>query len=573
MARYRSAMQLKIVCTSLLLLPIFLAIPDPPASAITASIGQPYRGFLVNGIPFPSQFRGYQLREEERTYATPELIGAVLDAIERVIRKYPDTCDLYIGDISGPRGGRMSRHRSHENGRDIDLGMYARENRLLPSFAPMSEENLDVPKTWCLIESLLQSHRVQNIFVDQGLQKMLYRYAASQGWDENYLNNLFGAAAGPDTRTIIQHIRGHRDHLHVRFYTPWSTLAGLLDNFSEKQRQVVELAQGAYLPKKVNYYVQGNEPGIGALATSFGVSTRDLCRWNRLRGTEPLEPGSCVVFYKRGFEVEPVRLAQSLQPTLGLEMPVAVSSASASNPPLKLASMKPAAAETVSDIPASIGDRSRFDRRSAAHSEVSTYKVRKGDTVAKIARENKTDPEVLCRLNGIKMNTRLAAGQKLKTPSTPKSDSPETQPANRQTTRGNVQVQAAQSKNFSANSGKNSKGIAVAAKPAAGQTEKWSSKSPQEKAQPLAAQPSKTSTASDKKTKPAASASVSPVAKTSQGAPVSHEKKAQPAVSQAKNPPASSDKKSQTMATPPPSSPTTNAKKVSSTPPKNRKAM
>ena len=136
MARYRSAMQLKIVCTSLLLLPIFLAIPDPPASAITASIGQPYRGYLVNGIPFPSQFRGYQLREEERTYATPELIGAVLDAIERVGKKYPDTCDLYIGDISGPRGGRMSRHRSHENGRDIDLGMYARENRHAFGFCP-----------------------------------------------------------------------------------------------------------------------------------------------------------------------------------------------------------------------------------------------------------------------------------------------------------------------------------------------------------------------------------------------------------------------------------------------------
>ena len=50
----------------------------------------------------------------------------------------------------------------------------------------------------------------------------------------------------------------------------------------------------------------------------------------------------------------------------------------------------------------------------AAHSEVSTYKVRKGDTVAKIARENKMDPEVLCRLNGIKMNARLAAGHNLK---------------------------------------------------------------------------------------------------------------------------------------------------------------
>jgi LysM repeat protein len=280
-----------------------------------------------------------------------------------------------------------------------------------------------------------------------------------------------------------------------------------------------------------------------------------------------------MVFYKRGFEVEPVRLAQSLQPTLGLEMPAAVSSASASNAPLKLAALKPAASQAVSDLPQSIGDRSRFDRRSAAHSEVLTYKVRKGDTVAKIARENKMDPEVLCRLNGIKMNTRLVTGHSLKMTSAPGTHSIEPSPADRKTTSGNARAQAAQGRNISSNSGKNSKGVSVALKPAPGQAGKGSSKSLQGKAQPLAAQPSKTDTASDKKTKPAASASVSPATKTSQAAPVSHEKKAQPAVSQTKNPPASSDKKSQTMTTSPPSSPTTDAKKVSSTLQKNRKAM
>jgi murein endopeptidase/LysM repeat protein len=571
MARYGSALQLKIVCTSLLLIPVLLSIHNPPASAITASIGQPYRGYLVNGIPFPTQFRGYQLREEERTYATPELIGAVLDAIERVVKKYPDTCDLYIGDISGPRGGRMSRHRSHENGRDIDLGMYARENRVLSNLAPMNEENLDVPKTWCLIESLLQSRRVQNIFVDQGLQKVLYRYAASQGWDENYLDNLFGVAAGPDTRTVIQHVRGHRDHLHVRFYTPWSSLAGLLDNLSEKQRGVIELAQGAYLPKKVNYFVQGNEPGIGALATSFGVSTRDLCRWNRLHGSEPLEPGSCLVFYKRGFEVEPVRLAQSLQPSLGIEIPVAVSSASNPNAPFKVASLKPAT-EAVSDMPTSIGGGSRFEHRSTAHSEVSTYRVRKGDTVARIARQNNLDPEVLCRLNGIKMNARLDAGRSLKLPATPKSSSHSIQPTDREATKGNSPVHVTHGKNSSSSSGKNARGVAVDAKARSGRVEKVSNKAPRGKAPPVALQSKNTATASQKKTNAVAPVAVASSNNTKQAASNSGKSKAQPTVSQVKNPSAASEKKSKTVAVPPPS-PTSSAKKVSSTPQKNRKAM
>ena len=310
MGRFNSCSMLKLPITCSIVLSLSLILLETPAFSITASIGRPYHGRLADGIPFPTQFQGYYLRDQERAYATPEAIGTVLDAIDAVRAQYPDTCDLFIGDFSRPGGGGINMHRSHQNGRDADLGMYAKGNRALDTFVPMNEENLDVAKTWCFVDSLLRSQHVQYLFLDRRIQRLLHEYALSRGVDPNYLESLFGN----NRNATVQHVRGHYDHMHVRFYTPWSTMAARVGEEDVQQRTVVEMAQQAYLPKKVNYYVKGSEPSLEVLAQSFGVNQDDLCRWNQMHPNDALNPGSCIVFYKRGFEVEPVHLARSLQP-------------------------------------------------------------------------------------------------------------------------------------------------------------------------------------------------------------------------------------------------------------------
>ncbi len=209
-----------------------------------------------------------------------------------------------------PSGGSAIHHRSHQNGRDVDVGMYAKGNRPLDTFVPMSEENLDAAKTWCLIENLIASQRVQYIFLDRRVQKVLYEYAVARGYDQAYLNRVFGNVRG----SLIQHVPNHVDHMHVRFFTPWSTLAAHIGSDEAEKQAVIEVAQQSYLPKKVNYYVNGTEKGLDELARSFGVTQADLCRWNHMSPSSVLVPGSCLVFYKRSFESEPVLLARSLQP-------------------------------------------------------------------------------------------------------------------------------------------------------------------------------------------------------------------------------------------------------------------
>jgi LysM repeat protein/murein endopeptidase len=375
--------------------------------ALTVSYGHPYQGRLENGVVFPNQFPGYHLRDESRSYTTPEVVGALLDAIEAVRTQFPGTCDLFIADFTCAGGGSAIHHRSHQNGRDVDIGMYAAGNRPLNSLVPMNKDNLDPAKTWCLIENLIASQRVQYIFLDRSVQKVLYEYALTRGYDQAYLQHVFGNVRG----CLIQHIRNHIDHMHVRFFTPWSTLAAHIGADEVEKQAVIEMAQQSYLPQKVNYYASGSEKGLDELANSFGVTTGDLCRWNHRSPTSVLVPGSCLVFYKRSFESEPVLLARSLQPGFFAQAL-----------PVRMASLQPEPmpSSSISDSTSSqnaelVVKEQRSQRPITPTSTFRTYKARKGDTLDKIARRNKLDVQLLCRLNGINKTAPLKPGQRVKT--------------------------------------------------------------------------------------------------------------------------------------------------------------
>jgi LysM repeat protein/murein endopeptidase len=374
--------------------------------AITSSYGHPYQGHLENGVVFPNQFPGYHLRDESRSYTTPEVVGALLDAIEAVRTQFPDTCDLFIGDFSSQTGGSAMHHRSHQNGRDVDIGLYVKGNRPQTTLVPMSEENLDAAKTWCLIENLIASQRVQYIFLDRRVQKVLYEYAASRGYDQAYLGRVFGNVRG----SLIQHIRNHYDHMHVRFFTPWSTLAAHIGTDESDKLSVIEAAQQSYLPRKVNYYVNGSEKGLGELANSFGVRAEDLCRWNHTSQSSVLVPGSCLVFYKRSFESEPVLLARSLQPGF-IAQARSIKMASLSPEPAPPSISDSTFAEEVEPVV----KEKKSEVSSASNRTFRTYKARRGDTLDKIARRNSLDVKLLCQLNGIKRTASLKPGQTVKT--------------------------------------------------------------------------------------------------------------------------------------------------------------
>jgi murein endopeptidase len=172
------------------------------------------------------------------------VVGALLEAAEKFKARYPDSCDIVLGDFSGKGGGRLKGHKSHQNGRDVDIGLFAKDNVLLERFVPMNSSRLDVAKTWCLIRSLLSTQCVQCIFLDSSIQARLYQQALSEGANPDDLSKIFSSAGGrgnPDC--LIQHVPGHRSHMHVRFFTPWSSLAGTLKEIGARRQMAIETAQ------------------------------------------------------------------------------------------------------------------------------------------------------------------------------------------------------------------------------------------------------------------------------------------------------------------------------------------
>ncbi len=233
----------------------------------------------------------------------------MLDAVQAVRAKFPGTCDLVIGEFSKKGGGAFPPHDSHQNGRDVDIGLYAKGNRPLENLIPMNRDNLDAGKTLFLIQSLVASQRVQYIFLDRSVQRILYDYGLSHGCSRAYLNRLFEAPGA-----LVRAWPGHINHMCVRFFTPWSTLAADVGRDQTRMRSIIAMAQQSYMPKKILYYVTGREKSLEQVAKSFGVRESRLCAWNHINPFSVLVPGSCLVYYRRSFESEPVQLACSLQP-------------------------------------------------------------------------------------------------------------------------------------------------------------------------------------------------------------------------------------------------------------------
>lgn len=204
----------------------------------SVSIGQPNRGRLFNAEPMPTG-PWWHIEEPEHAFGTRETIESIQKAIERVQSDHPGSPPLHIGHISRRVGGWLRPHRSHQSGRDVDLGYYYLDGPRW--YAPAVAENLDRPRTWSLIMGLLAQGNVEYIFITRDVQALLLEYARSISVDEEWLAELFDAAPPPATngldrprppakagrsrpppllpQPLIRHRRGHHTHLHVRFFS------------------------------------------------------------------------------------------------------------------------------------------------------------------------------------------------------------------------------------------------------------------------------------------------------------------------------------------------------------------
>jgi murein endopeptidase len=243
-----------------------------PAALGPLSIGTPDAGLLLNPVPFP-EGEFWRLRDPRESWGTDETIAYVITAIESVEARYPGSPRLVIGDVSNPKGGRLKRHRSHQAGRDADIGFYYRRGEV-DSFLVARRKDLDLRRNWAFVRALLTETDVDRIFVDRSVMSLLYAEALEEGEDRGWLDDVFGRTA---EKGIVQHVRRHKDHFHVRFYNPRA---------QEQGRIVypVLVETGAAPPPTVTHRVRPGET-LGGLARRYGTSVSAIRAANGIRGT------------------------------------------------------------------------------------------------------------------------------------------------------------------------------------------------------------------------------------------------------------------------------------------------
>ncbi|NUP07004.1 MAG: hypothetical protein HOW73_13200 [Polyangiaceae bacterium] len=214
-------------------------VSKAPRRVAARSVGSPDEGKLVGGQRIERN-KALRLIGSLR-FALPGLVGMLERGAESVAKRHPGSI-LTVGDLSAQGGGDVDGHRSHESGRDADVGFYLMKNGkpfLPPRFAVIDEKGVamgfngvrfDDARNWALIQSFLSDRdgRVLQIFVAKHLRARLLAHAAR-----------VGASPGVRARAaevLMQPRKAlpHDNHFHVRIACPRGDEACI--NFGKKKK-------------------------------------------------------------------------------------------------------------------------------------------------------------------------------------------------------------------------------------------------------------------------------------------------------------------------------------------------
>ncbi len=260
------------------------------------SVGKPNGGALINGVHMPES-EHWQLIIPQLAWGTEETIHYLTTAIGAVVEQFPDSHPMFIGHLSRQEGGPLRPHRSHQSGRDVDLGYYYVPERA-EWYRPATKHTLDRARTWAFVKALITLTDVEYIFMSTRVQMLVKEYALSIGEDADWLNSIFEFRSR-NPEPIIRHTWGHRTHMHVRFYNPKAQAMGIRSYDALARHRVIspQVRFQPYLAKPGDSYAQ--------LAQLAGVQAKTVEDTNAGR---PLLAGRVVVVPVRGDVVRVDRL-------------------------------------------------------------------------------------------------------------------------------------------------------------------------------------------------------------------------------------------------------------------------
>ena len=256
------------------------SVRDDLTSLGSISIGFADRGLIINAVQMP-QDPAWIIERPDFSYAVQEAVDALAQVFRSVRRQFPDSAPARLNHISAKDGGYLRPHRSHQSGRDADIGLFYKGDRFPPRGAAR-ERLIDPARNWALLRALITETDVQLILVDRSIQTVLHRFALSIGEDAAWLSQVFGQ--------MVKHARSHRDHFHVRFYAPRSQELG------RRLQPMLALLPGQSL---TTYVVHAGNT-VGQIAARYKTSVAAIRRANQMKRESLVRLGQHLIIPLRG---------------------------------------------------------------------------------------------------------------------------------------------------------------------------------------------------------------------------------------------------------------------------------
>lgn len=249
-----------------------------PQSLGALSVGHPHDGRLFNAVRMP-EGKHWALGLPQYAYGTEETIAALIRCITSVAERFENSPRVIIGSISKEQGGPFPPHKSHQSGRDADVGFYY--NPGYPPAKPATRENLDVERTWALVRAFITESDVDMILIDQSVQRLLEVHALRRGEDPAWLKSLFHGDGSPYS-SLIKHVPGHKAHMHVRFSSPVARERGRSAYATMVAQGHIELSKS-----EVKHAVKRGDTLL-AIARTYKTDVDTIQRLNKLKSTKIL---------------------------------------------------------------------------------------------------------------------------------------------------------------------------------------------------------------------------------------------------------------------------------------------
>ncbi len=221
-----------------------------PSNRPSRSSGYPWRGGLENSVRLQEsatlRFMDVD-RPRGNFFGTRRLVG-LLERTAAVVDERAPGARMNVGELSRRTGGNIVGHRSHENGRDVDLGFYMVDDAGLPvetrrflnvrrsgrarnAVAPGPDApgesglQFDPIRNWMMIEALITDPEVvvQHAFVHRDVRRLLVRQGRRMGASDDLIERVERVVISPGVR------HPHRNHFHVRIYCGPDDMPGCRD--------------------------------------------------------------------------------------------------------------------------------------------------------------------------------------------------------------------------------------------------------------------------------------------------------------------------------------------------------